>query len=161
MFPKPLLAGAIATAVLIPTAGFAGVSVRFIDPDRYSDADIVDARSRAANLAEFRRHFEELGRRYLAPGQNLTIDVLDIDLAGDRRFTPDPSRVRVVTWSSPARIALRYTLSGRGRPQSGRAVVTGEGFQYQTYARLETARFSAEKAMLRDWFRRAFAGRPQ
>jgi hypothetical protein len=159
MIRKRLLATLVAAA-LTPSASLAGVTVRFINPDRYSDADIVDASSREANLAEFRRHFEELGRRYLAPGQTLTIDIVDIDLAGDKQFVRSAAeRVRVVTWATPARIELRYTLSGKGtHAQSGRALVTGDSAQYGPYARFESARFAPEKAMLRDWFRRQFAG---
>jgi hypothetical protein len=163
MMPK-LIPSALAAALLLaPVAAQAGVTVRFINPDRYSDADIVDAWSREANLAEFRRHFEELGKRYLAPGQSLTIDVVDIDLAGDKRFVRSAAeRVRVVTWASPARIELRYALSGRGaRAQRGRALVTGDSLQYGSYARFESARFAPEKAMLRDWFKRQFAGAQQ
>jgi hypothetical protein len=51
--------------------------------DRGVDADSVGAGLRDAKLAEFRRRFEKMGERYFAPSQNLAIDVLNIDLAGD------------------------------------------------------------------------------
>jgi hypothetical protein len=73
---------ALIAALLAPSPSIAGVQVRFINPERYTDAGSSGARSRDATLAEFRTHLQRLGERFPAPGQNLTIDVLNIDPAG-------------------------------------------------------------------------------
>ena len=67
--------------------------------------------------------------------------------------------MRVVTQVSPARIALRYSLRGRGG-RSGEAVVSEtDGLENRVTARFDSSRFAGEKAMLTQWFRQQFAGR--
>jgi len=82
MIRKILLSATLAILLLAPETGFAGVKVRFVHPERYTDAGPLSMGPQDATLAEFRAYFQKLGGQFLAPGQNLTIDVLDIDLAG-------------------------------------------------------------------------------
>ncbi|MEO6945626.1 MAG: DUF3016 domain-containing protein, partial [Nitrobacter sp.] len=101
MIRKTLFGVTLAVLILAPGASFAGVKVRFVNPERYSDAGSFDAGGRDATLSALRAHIEKLGARRLAPGQNLTIDVLNIDLAGENeprgRTLSDVRIVRDVT----------------------------------------------------------------
>jgi hypothetical protein len=65
------------------------VQVNFIQPERYIDAALYGGygeKAQAPALTGIRTHLEKLGQRYLKPDQTLTVDVLDIDLAG--QFEP-------------------------------------------------------------------------
>lgn len=78
MAQKLLLAASLALVTLAPRQSQAGVAVHFIDPARYTDAGSFGSGSQEAILAEFRSYFQQLGARFLAPGQTLAIDVLNI-----------------------------------------------------------------------------------
>ena len=102
------------------------VEVSFVEPARYSDAgrDPVESRRNEDTLA---RYLEGLGERYLAAGQTLKIDVLDLDLAGtvrpSRRGTGD---IRIVRGGADApHIRVRYSLAAGGQVvKSAEEVIT-------------------------------------
>jgi hypothetical protein len=144
--------------VLAPTAALADVKVSFVTPDRYSDRDFRNSASRDATLDEFRRYFARLGERYLKPGQSVSIEVLNIDLAGD--YEPWRTRfhdVRIMRDVTPPRFKLRYALR-----QGGRVVLQAEesvsdmNYLMNPSARMSSERYAYEKDMLRDWFRARF-----
>ena len=72
-------------AMMSPEAANARIKVSFVEPERFTDAGLhseYGAKSRSATLTGIQQHLERLGERYLQPGQDLTIEVIDIDLAG-------------------------------------------------------------------------------
>jgi hypothetical protein len=54
MIRRCLVAAILITALLGPSSGNAGVKVRFINPERYTDAESYGGGSRDTTLAEFR-----------------------------------------------------------------------------------------------------------
>src|SRR5262249_16494318 len=72
---------ALLMALCLALPAHAGVEVSFIHPERYTDAGFGSSETQA-NCDEIARHLERLGQRYLGTGQDLKIDVLDVDLAG-------------------------------------------------------------------------------
>jgi hypothetical protein len=66
---------------LWPLHASAAVKVNFINPEHYVDAGSY-GQDRTRNLDEIERTFQKLGEHYLSADQVLTIDVLDVDLAG-------------------------------------------------------------------------------
>ncbi len=161
MIRNPLAAAILIAAVLGPSASLAGVQVRFINPERYTDAGSFGATSREATIAVFRAHLQKLGERLLAPGQTLTIDILNIDLAGDYEpWRRNLSDVRIMRDITPPSIKLRYILTEKGRrPLRGEETLTDINYQMNVPARLSSDRYAYEKALLDDWFRRNFASR--
>jgi hypothetical protein len=155
---RKCLIAAASTAILLGSSpGFADVRVRFVNPERYTDAE-SSAGGRAGTLAEFRAYLETLGSRYLAPGQAMSIDILDIDLAGQYQPRGRGSEVRVLRDVTPPRITLRYTLSGKGRgTRSGEDVLSD--INYQAGGRSPVGQFGYEKSLLNDWFRRVAGAR--
>ena len=156
MIRKISITAALAGILLVPASSLAGVNVRFISPERYSDAGAGDG-----TLAALRTHLQRLGERFLAPGQTLTVDILDVDLAGQyepwRRNLAD---VRILRDVTPPRIKLRYVLTERGkRSRSGEDNLTDINYQMNPSARSSSDRLVYEKALLDDWFRRNFADR--
>jgi hypothetical protein len=152
---KYLAAGVLIVTLLGPNAGFSGVKVRFIHPERYTDADSNGFGTSETTIAVFRAYLELLGRRLLVPGQDISIDVLDIDLAGQDQPWSRGSEVRVLRDTTPPRFKLRYVLSERGgRTRSGEDVLSDMNYQMNPAARASSDRYGYEKALLADWFRR-------
>jgi hypothetical protein len=152
MIRKCLIAAASMAVLLGASPSLAGVKVRFVNPDRYTDAE-ASGGGRAGALAEFRAYLETLGSRYLAPGQTMSIDIVDIDLAGQVEPRSRGTEVRVMRDVTPPRIRLRYTLSGKGGgTRSGEDVLSD--LSYKSGARSPIGQYAYEKALLSDWFRR-------
>ena len=75
-------------SVLLTNAGSSlaeAVNVSFIHPENYTDASLQGGyglSAEQATLKELGHFLESLGPRYLKSGQVLTLEVLNIDLAG-------------------------------------------------------------------------------
>ncbi|MDF0731795.1 DUF3016 domain-containing protein [Pseudomonas entomophila] len=144
----------------------AQVEVRFDHPERFRDASLNSpGYERGADgdvIKALTTHLQKLGQRYLQPGQQLRIDIRDIDLAG--RYEPwhreayDVRFMREITWPT---IDLTYTLSQPGRPdQQAEERVSDKMYLSRPGRQASNDRLYAEKAMLGDWFRQRFAPRP-
>lgn len=147
------------TLLAAAAAQAATVEVRFIDPGSYADAG-RDMRSREEVQAALTRHLQTLGTQL--PGhQQLLIDVLDVDLAGElepfHRTWPELRVMRGRTdWP---RITLRYTLR-----EGGQVIVSAQervsDMDYLMPSRLSSRdggdAYAYEKAMLARWFQARF-----
>jgi hypothetical protein len=139
----------------------ATVEVSFVHPERYTDASIdggYGSKASESALREIRTYLEKLGDRYLKPDQRLTIEVLDIDLAGRyepwRTFAYDVRLLRGATWP---RIKVRYSLKeGDAVLVKAEETVTDLNYLRNIAARNANGRLPYEKAMLEDWFRARF-----
>jgi hypothetical protein len=152
MRSRALILVIFAWMLLPPHAAQAGVSVRFINPERYTDADSYGPRSYQFTEVFIRKYLEDLGRALLRPGQDLAIDVLNIDLAGTSKLTRGGYDLRVMRDITPPSFRLRYVLKEKGRPpRSGEETVTDLTYRATGFA---SERFGYEKTLLRDWFRR-------
>jgi len=154
---RGLFLGFLVLAV-VPSVSQAAVAVRFVGAERFYDEDFRSASKREALTRELSRFLGTLGGRYLPPGQTLSIDILDVSLAGRnepwRRTAAD---VRVMRESTPPRIRLRYVLSERGRVlRQAEETLLDWDYLSNVSARNSSEWLPYEKAMLRDWFRRRF-----
>jgi hypothetical protein len=138
------------------------VVVTFDHPETYTDAALYGERGRDPRMPAMdgiRRHLESLARR-LPAGRKLTVDVLDIDLAG--RFEPArplAADVRILRDTDWPRIRLRYTLEDNGVVRSSREeTLIDQNFRAHAafYPPSDPLRY--EKAMLDDWFGSRIAG---
>jgi hypothetical protein len=159
--PIWVLSGALAGAVAGSAQAAGAVEVSFIEPAHYTDAgrNPSDVRSNEVTLEQFIRN---LGKRYLADGQVLKIDVLDVDLAGTVR----PARgsgldLRIVRGSADMpHIRLRYALTDGGVVvKTAEETLTDLNYARHTsdYATSDPLRH--EKRMLSDWFKANFVSR--
>lgn len=156
-------AAALLTLTGMGLAHAAGaVKVSFIEPDKFADAG--NTRSDVpATLAALEQHVQALGQRYLADGQTLTIEVLDVDLAGAVKPPPRHATgdIRVVRGDGSAdwpRINLRYTLEVPGQaPRRGEESIKELFYQQKNprYSSSDPLRY--EKQMLDQWFKARFA----
>ncbi|MNT11519.1 DUF3016 domain-containing protein [Cupriavidus necator] len=148
------------SALAAPPAGT--LTLTFIHPETYTDAAYRSAygsdKERAQVMNDIRRHFDELAARYLPPGYTLSIEVLDVDLAG--HFEPwrfhgyDLRVVRDVTWP---RMKLRYELRGSDGAVigSGEQRIADQAFNMSVNVYSPTDRLRYEKAMMDRWFDQA------
>lgn len=156
---RPLaLGGAL---LLIAGAARAEVTVSFLEPGRYTDANLQTDRpvgADAAALQALRRQFERLGRR-LPPGRSLRIEVLDVDLAG--RYEPwriQAPHLRVMTDATWPRIRLRYLLEEGGRVLArGEEDVTDRTYLWRAGLARSGDPLQYEQRMLEDWFAQRIA----
>ena len=112
-------------------------------------------------MTGIQQHLERLGERYLKPGQDLTIEVIDIDLAGRfelwRINARDLRIMREVTWPG---IEVRYTLEQNGVVvESGEEAVTDLNYLMRAGIAYSSGSLRYEKAMLEEWFRTRFVER--
>ncbi len=146
-----------ALALAAGSSAWAGVQVTFDKPDDYSDVPF-SSRDREQVLAGLGNHFTWLGKS-LPPGQDLRIEITDVDLAGRE----DPARrgafdVRVMTGRADwPRLRLRYTLEQHGKViASGNAYLSDMSYlqHINRYSRNDALRY--EKRMIDDWFKNTF-----
>ncbi len=150
---RPLLAAALGGAAFAATAA-GTVQLNFVDPSGFTDAGrgVLDTERTTRSLAEF-------VQKRLAPqlpdGQVLTIDITDIDLAGESRFT-SRGDIRVVRGGADwPRISLRWTLSEGGRTvkQGDERLSDMDYLMHVPRSYLGDTDLPYEKRMLADWFR--------
>ena len=146
-----------ALALAAGSSAWAGVQVTFDNPDDYSDVPF-SSRDREQVLAGLANHFTWLGKS-LPPGQDLRIEITDVDLAGRE----DPARrgafdVRVMTGRADwPRLRLRYTLEQHGKViASGNAYLSDMSYlqHINRYSSNDALRY--EKRMIDDWFKNTF-----
>jgi hypothetical protein len=158
LYPIPLL---LLSACLWTSPAGATVTVSFTNPESYTD--ISRSRDEAnTEMTKIETHLKKLGERYLAPNQLLKIEVLDLDLAGEQRFSSRLGReVRILRGKADwPKIKLHYVLEADGRVLADQQ----ENVADMDYLRHPNRHYSGqslayEKQMLDDWFRQRFAAR--
>jgi hypothetical protein len=148
----------VAIVLAMVTAGaHAAVTVTFTNPDKYADVPFA-AQDKQEMMTELQRHFEKLGAQ-LPVGQDLKIEVLDIDLAGriepSARATRD---LRIIRGSAdwPV-ITVRYSLESQGKVlKTGEERIADQNYTtgFNHYSSSESLRY--EKQMLDRWFKKTF-----
>lgn len=152
----------LAVALALAAGGAAaGVTVTYAQPDRFSDVPFTTW-ERDRVLKELTGHFDKLAKT-LPAGQDLKIEVLDLDLAGHARHDvrSGGQELRILTGGADwPHMKLRYTLL-----QDGKVIRSGEDnlqdmnylHQHNRYVGSELLRY--EKKMVDDWFKQALAAR--
>ncbi|GAB3467853.1 hypothetical protein GCM10027321_35630 [Massilia terrae] len=147
--------------LLSATSAFAAeVTVHYVQPDKFADMPF-EPWEREDVMKQLTEHFAKLGQR-LPSDQTLTIDVLDIDLAG--RVIPNTRSgrdLRIMKGEADwPHMRLRYSLQ-----QGGNVVASGDAdisdmaymMHLNRYSDGDPLRF--EKQMLDEWFEKTFLGK--
>lgn len=146
--------GAIAVLSLAAAAGAsAAATVTYVNPDKMTDVprNKVDRESMEAALLE---HFNKLAAQ-LPAGQDLKVEILDIDLAGEVFPRVAVQNVRVFKdRNDRMQIHLRYRIE-----QDGKVVSSGERHLVDASYLMDSKRYSNElyaheKQLLDDWFKK-------
>lgn len=132
------------------------VEVNWIEPDKFADADAPFASiqdTREDTFYALEKHLSRLGKA-LPEGYTLTLDVQDLDLAGEA-IQQD---IRVVRDGFPPRIEFSYELVD----QDGKVLSKGQEnirdlvFLTNRPARYRNEIYAYEKQLLDRWFKKAF-----
>ena len=146
-------------AVLLVAAAMpagAAVTVTF-GPGPYSDMGPVGA-EREKVKDELARHLQALGARYLAPQDNLRVEVLDVDLAGELQLSRGGRDVRVARGKADfPRIKVRYTLEAGAKSASGEETISDSSYLWFPARGRESEALYHEKRLLDAWFKEHFA----
>lgn len=134
-------------------AASAAVSVTFVKPENYADMPFMQS-DKDRVMKELVAHFNKLGAQ-LPAGQDLLIDILDIDLAG--RIEPQyrgAHDVRILKGGADwPTMQIRYRVESKGTVvKSGEARVNDMNYlrHRPRYDTSDLIRY--EKQMLDDWF---------
>jgi hypothetical protein len=151
----------LATLASPAAALAASAEVKFIDPQNYTDARDANRR-RDDVLRSLESHIKQLAAKHLPQAQKLTLEVLDVDLAGDAWPRVRFSEVRVLRGSVDwPRIDLRFTLTeGERVIASGTERVADMAYQLHGVPGLGDGDLPYEHRMLERWFRERFEGKP-
>jgi len=150
----PLLLATTSALTLAVGSASAAVTVNFTQPDQYVDMPFAPW-DKERVMKDLQEHFNKLGGQ-LPTGQNLKVDVVDIDLAG--RIEPNlyfGHDIRVMKGRAdwPV-IALRYSIESQGKVlSSGDVRIDDKSYldHINRYSANESLRY--EKRMLDNWFK--------
>jgi hypothetical protein len=160
---KAMLHRLALASALVFAAGAAGaaVTVTYVAPEKYADVS-RDSTARDSMMNDLTDHFTWLGTA-LPPGQDLRIEVLDIDLAGREEPSARAVRdVRVMRGGADwPRMRLRFSVEQNGQViKSGEAQLSDMDYMAKVnrYGEEEPQRY--EKAMIDRWFAKNIAPLP-
>ena len=142
----------------VAAAAHAGtVEVKFIDPDKFTDAR-DDALRREDVLKTLEERLKQLGAKKLPASQTLQVEVLDIDLAGDAFPRVGLRETRVLRGRADwPRIHLRYTLrEGDKVIRSGDDHLADMNYLMGSLRASQDGPLPYEKRMLEHWFDERF-----
>ena len=144
----------LAMGVLLTSAcALAEATVSYVNPGKMTDVP-RNGRDRESMQAALLEHFNALSAR-LPAGQQLKVDIVDIDLAGDVFPRVAIQHVRVMKGRADyPRIDLRYSIE-----QDGKVISSGERSLTDTnyltsFNRYSSDLYAHEKQLLDDWFRK-------
>lgn len=133
-------------------AASAGVTVNYVQSDKFTDLPFTSW-ERDDVLRTLSEHFAKLGKD-LPAGQELTVNVTDIDLAGREYPNRRGGELRVLQGSADwPRIELNYTLSANGQVvDSGKVRLADMSYLQRPVRGFDTDALRYEKRMLDEWF---------
>lgn len=145
----------LAVGLVSPPSARAEVTVNVTEPDRFTDAGF-NPLDRQRNMQTLEKHLKSEGARCLRDGEQLDLDVFNVDLAGYNEWWHRPGDdlrvMRDVTWP---RIELGYVWrdAGGGVLGEGRERIADMNYLlHSREANNALDRLPYEKIMLHDWF---------
>jgi hypothetical protein len=148
---------AASTLLMASAPAWAGTTVSYTKPEEFTDLPFVP-QDREQVLHQLTDYLVKLGSK-LPEGQELNIEITDIDLAGrlipSRRAGND---LRVMNGGADwPRIRLRYTLQENGRQIShGEAALSDMNYMNNANRVSANESLRYEKKMIDDWFYKTF-----
>jgi hypothetical protein len=143
----------VVVGLLASVSASAAVTVSYINPEKMADVPRFSSDRESMEMV-FREHLEQLAAQ-LPAGQDLKVDFLDIDLAGDV-FPRVPVRdIRVMKGRADwPRMHLRYSIEQDGKVlRSGDRELADPNYLMNSSAYRQDL-YGHEKKMLDDWFRK-------
>lgn len=150
---------AVAAITLSATNAHAATSeVKWKEPNKYIDIDAgreTKSSFRKRLFKRFEKHFTKLAGK-LPDNKVLTIEVTDVDLAGNNRFNMD--RVRIIKEIDFPRMTFTYQVKNADGTifKSGEAKLKDMSFMSKNNFRYKSDFIGYEKRLLDDWFKDEF-----
>jgi len=155
----------LGVTVLFSTSVLAKVEVNLIEPRKFTDIELSGEsikRSIKHLERDINRLFAELSPQYLKQGNNLKIDVTNIDLPGYIDYIYyDARTMRIIKDLDPYRLYFSYELTA----EDGSVIKSGEkkikGFFLKIPRNLSNRRagnFSYYEEEIKDWLAQDIAG---
>ena len=141
-------------------AASADVTVNYVQPERFSDLPFTTW-EREAVLKDLTGHFAKLGAQ-LPAGQDLRVEVLDVDLAGREYPGRGPRDLRIIKSNGVdwPRIDLRFAVEQNGQVlRSGEVKLRDMAFMNRISRPTDNDSLRYEKRMIDDWFYSAIVPR--
>jgi len=138
----------------------AGATVTYASPDNFTDMPFPNW-ERERVLKELSAHFDKLATR-LPPGQDLKVEILDVNLAGELRPNFRGGQdLRILKGGADwPHMHLRYTIEQDGKViKSGDEQLSDMNYLSQNSRAYNGDLLRYEKKMLDDWFKQALAAR--
>lgn len=137
----------------------ATVEVTYTEPNKFSDMRPGERHRHAFQEEVFynvNKHLTKLAKK-LPEDQTLTIEFIDIDLAGDIRFTGG-QLFRVVSNIYSPRLQFNYQLTDKNKHiiKSGEENIRDTSFMMHQRLRYKNEAFGYEKKVLDEWFKDTF-----
>jgi len=150
---KLVIAAGAAVLLSAASGALASATVRFVDIDKMSDMP-RNAHDRDSMEFVFREHLNYLSKQ-LPAGQVLTVDFLDIDLAGEEFPHVALQDIRILKGRADwPRMHLRYSVEQDGKVvSSGESRLSDPGYMMGA-SHYGSEAYSYEKQMLDGWFRK-------
>ena len=145
---------ALAAALLVASvSASAAATVTYANPDKMTDVPRFQV-DREGMESDFQEHFNKLSAK-LPAGQELKVEILDIDLAGDVFPRVAVQNIRVLRGRADwPRMHLRYSIEENGKVlRSGEEHLSDSNYQ-SGFNRYGTDIYKHEKQMIDDWFRK-------
>jgi hypothetical protein len=134
------------------------VTVVFDQPEKYRDGGRLGRDD--AKLKDIETFLQKMGAKYLPAHERLSIEVLDIDLAGEDRWGPRSNGMETriligrADWPS---ITLRYVLESDTQELARQEeTVSDMNYLQHTFRPPADETLPYEKRMLEQWFRARF-----
>ena len=150
----------MSSALFLTTSAVnAATSVTFVAPEKYVDMPFA-SHDKDRVKAELKLHFEKLGAK-LPANENFTVEVLDIDLAGERDYRASaPLDLRILRGGADwPKIEIRYSVEAQGKVlTSGTTQISDMNYlqTFNQYSQNEFLRY--EKRMIDKWFKESVMG---
>lgn len=154
---KRLAVTAVAALLAVSAHAAGTVQCTFVNPEKF--ADVRDRTySAEQNLKSLEQIVQSVAAAYVADGQTLKVEILDVDLAGEVRPGVRAYDVRVMRGRADwPRITLRWSLEGAGQaPKSGEAVVQDMAYLQRIPPTQSDTALVYERRMLEQWFKAEF-----
>lgn len=146
---------ALAGMLLLAASGaVAGATVTYAQPEQFSDVPFAPW-ERERVLKELSKHFAKMAQQ-LPAGQDLNVEVTDIDLAGRTWPSFDSGRdIRILNGRADwPRLSLKYTITQDGKVvRGGEEQLSAMNYLSRIDRHRSGEELHYEKQMLDDWFK--------
>ncbi|MFS2004749.1 DUF3016 domain-containing protein [Duganella sp. CT11-25] len=145
--------GITLVCLMTSASASAAATVSFVNPEKMTDVPHFASDLKSMEMV-FREHLDELAAK-LPAGQELKVEFLDIDLAGDVFPRVAVRDIRVMKGRADwPRVHLRYTIEQDGKVlRSGDRELADPNYLMGSN-RYNNEMYGHEKQLLDDWFRK-------